>query len=135
METITVPKATGLERLARADARIAALRAELKEWQAEYDAALEAVLPTATFAPDRVKKNAESHREGNWKLLRTEKTVRTVDAAKFIGTFPDLAKQICTIPVTKAEALVGKKNLEAFCEHKTTYSYRVADMRTPGGEI
>lgn len=133
MESIEIPILSDMERLSIAQARLAELKAEQKKWQEEYEATLSAILDKATFAEDKflatLKKKGDSYREGDYKLLRIAKVTRKIDAKKFAATFPEIAASICSIPVGKAETLVGKANLDAFCEHATTYSYEVVDMR------
>jgi len=134
MQELTVKPLSDMERLAIAQTNIFHLKAELKKWQEEHDAALAAILPTAIFSEDRflatIKKSGDSYREGDYKLLRLKKNVRSIITEKFLTTFPDIGARICTIPIGKAEALIGKANLDAFCEKKTTYSYEVVDMET-----
>jgi hypothetical protein len=100
--------------------------------QAEYDSLMKQVAAKVQFSEDKflasLKRKADSYREGNLKLVRSIRTTRTIITEKFVEKFPDLALKICTIPVTKAEALVGKKNLEAYCTHATTYSYELQDL-------
>jgi hypothetical protein len=133
MESIEIPALSDMERLSIAQSRLAELKAEQKKWQEEYDSAMENVLVKATFAEDKflssLKKKGDSYREGDYKLLRMAKVTRKIDAKKFAATFPEIAASICSIPVGKAETLVGKANLDAFCEHTTSYSCEVVDMR------
>lgn len=133
-QLLKIKPLSNMERLAIAQTNIFNLKAELKKWQDEHEAALAGILQNATFAEDpflaAIKKSGESYREGDFKLLRQPKTVRSIIAEKFMQTFPDIGVRICTIPIGKAEALIGKANIGAFCEKKTSYSYEVIDMGT-----
>lgn len=145
MEEIVVSPLTDLQKLAaiRAQIRdfdheieqaeiafgISQLRAERNARQAEYYQLEKQVVAKVQFSEDKfldaLKRKADSYREGNLKLVRSIRTTRTIITEKFVEKFPDLALKICSIPIGKAEALVGKKNLEAFCEHTTAYSYEL----------
>jgi len=122
-------KISDMKRLAVAQDRITALDTELKEWKREKEAILEMVLVEAEFGPDKflktIGKKGEAFRADGYMLIRSTKTIRTVKAAEFTKTWPDLAAKICTIPTAKAEALIGKENMDEYSEKKTTYSYEV----------
>jgi hypothetical protein len=135
METISLKEASDMRRLCDAQARVAELKAELKRWEAKEQRLLDGILAIASFQEDKfltaIGKTGDSFRKGDYKLLRQPKVTRSIDVAKFLATFPDIGAKICTIPVGKAETLVGKANLEPFCTNKTTYLYMVVDMRVP----
>lgn len=111
---------------------ISQLRAERSARQAEYDSLMIQVVANVQFSEDKflaaLKRKADSYREGNLKLVRSITDRREVIRDKFIKAFPDLALKICTIPVGKAEALVGEENLAPLCKVKTTYSYELQDL-------
>lgn len=98
----------------------------------EYEQALARIAPGLQYGEDKfllaLKKNGESYREGNVKIMRSSRTTRAVLTEKFAATFPDLLAKVCKIELTKADALVGKKTMDDFVEKKTTYSYEVMDM-------
>lgn len=132
MQAIEMAAITDMGKLSHAQAIIAGLKTELKRWQEEEKMLLDGVLDRAVFAEDKflvtLKKKGDSYLEGDFKLLRMRKDTRTVIPEKFLKSFPDIGAKICTIPVTKAEALIGKANMPSFCETKTSYSYEVVNM-------
>jgi hypothetical protein len=135
METINLEEASDMQRLATAQVQISSLKREMKRWEEEEKKLLSGILKKVTFTEDRflttIGKSGDSFREGDFKLLRQPKVTRSIITTEFLATFPDIGAKIATIPVGKAELLVGKANLEAYCEHKTTYQYLVVDMRIP----
>lgn len=111
---------------------IAQLRKEKAKIEADYLVKLAKVGSSVTFSEDRflkaIKRKGDSYREGTLKLIRNSTTRREVIREKFIAKYHDLALKICTIPVGKAETLIGESELDALCSRKTTYSYELINM-------
>lgn len=131
-ETIQVQPMTAMQRFALAQKTIASLKKEQEKWKKESELALSEVLEVATFSDDKfliaLGKRGESYREGNLKIQRTPRTIRTVLIEKFAAKFPDLLPKVCTIGLEKADGLMGKETMKDFVEEKTTYQYKVVDM-------
>lgn len=108
------------------------LREQKAEIDATFSARLGEIAPTLLYEEDKflkaLKKKGESYREGSLKIVRTSRTTRAVLAEKFAAAFPQLLPVVSRIELTKADALVGKKTMEAYVEKKTTYSYEFQDM-------
>lgn len=119
-----------LKRLAWMD--IKALREQRAQRSVEYEEELSRIAPSLEYGEDKflkaLKKKGESFREGKIKIMRTSRTVRNVLTEKFAKTFPDLLPKVCKIELTKADALIGKKTMEQFCEQSTSYRYELVDM-------
>ena len=128
---ITHPSA--MQQLLMAQERVAALKAELKEWQATYDSNLLEILRTAEFSEDRflktIKRKGESYREGNVKLIRSPRIQRTIRRDDFIMTFPEVFNRIAKVPLQQAEAAIGRDALDDLCDMTISYSYQAVDMR------
>lgn len=111
---------------------IKALREKRASLSVEYEEELSRIAPSLEYGEDKflkaLKKKGESFREGKIKIMRTSRTVRSVLTEKFAKTFPDLLPKVCKIELTKADALIGKKTMEQFCEKSTTYRYELVDM-------
>lgn len=111
---------------------IKALREKRASLSVEYEEELSRIAPSLEYGEDKflkaLKKKGESFREGKIKIMRTSRTVRSVLTEKFAKTFPDILPKVCKIELTKADALVGKKTMEQFCEKSTTYRYELVDM-------
>ena len=132
-ETIQVSDLTPMQQLLMAQKRISALKAELKEWQASYDSNLLEILRTAEFSEDRflkaTRRNGESYREGDVKLIRSPRTQRTIRRDDFIMNHPEVFNRIAEIPLQQAEAAIGKDALDSLCDTTISYSYMAIDMR------
>ena len=113
-------------------AGIREMRQQRAEMSCRYEEELSRIAPSLEYSEDKflkaLKKKGESFREGKIKIMRTSRTVRTVLTEKFAATFPDLLKSCCKVELTKADALVGKKTMDAFVEKTTSYRYELVDM-------
>ena len=111
---------------------ISAIRKKRANAEKRYLAQLEAVIPTVKFTRDRflesLGKNGDSYCEGGWKLVRRSTTRRAVNTAKFIEKYKDIALKICTIPVGKAEKILGEETLNPLCDATTTHSYELVNI-------
>lgn len=111
---------------------IKALRKKRASLSVEYEEELSRIAPSLEYGEDKflkaLKKKGESFREGKIKIMRTSRTDRSVLTEKFAKKFPDILPKVCKIELTKADALVGKKTMEQFCEKSTTYRYELVDM-------
>ena len=127
---------TGLQKLMMAQERIKALKAELKEWQDQYDTVLSEILPHAEFTEDRflqaLKRKGESYREGDIKLIRSPRTQRTIRRDDFIMAYPLEFNRLAKIPLQQAEAAIGREALDSVCDTIISYSYEVIDLEKPG---
>jgi len=130
---IQIAHPSAMQSLFMAQERIKALKAELKEWQASYDKTLLEVLRVAEFSEDRflktIKRNGESYREGNVKLIRSPRVQRTIRRDDFIMTFPEVFNRIAKVPLQQAEAAIGRDALDGLCDKTISYSYEAVDMR------
>lgn len=54
---------------------------------------------------------------------------RTIQREKFIESFPDVFKQIADIPLGKADALLGRVTVDAYCDHQRKPSTWVLKTR------
>jgi len=130
---IQIAHPSAMQDLLIAQERIKALKAELKEWQASYDKTLLDVLRVAEFSEDRflktIKRNGESYREGNVKLIRSPRVQRTIRRDDFIMTFPEVFNRIAKVPLQQAEAAIGRDALDGLCDKTISYSYEAVDMR------
>ena len=131
-EAIQVSDMTPMQQLLMAQERISALKAELKEWQESYDSNLLEILRTAEFSEDRflktIKRNGESYREGDVKLIRSPRTQRIIRRDDFIMTHPEIFNRIAKIPLQQAEAAIGRDALDGLCDKTISYSYEAVDM-------
>lgn len=111
---------------------IKAMREKRASLAVEYEDELSRIAPSLPYGEDKflkaLKKKGESFREGKIKIMRSATTRRTVLTDKFAAAFPDLLKSVCKIELTKADALVGRKTMDAFVEKTTTYRYELVDM-------
>jgi hypothetical protein len=111
---------------------IKAMKDRRSQLALEYSEELDRIAPVLEYSEDKflkaLKKKGESYREGSIKIMRTSRTIRNVLTEKFATAFPDLLKSVCKIELTKADALVGKKTMDAFVTKETTYRYEVVDM-------
>lgn len=113
---------------------IVKLREHIVKYSSEYKKELDALVPTLTFKEDAILKAAkvkgDSYREGNLKLVRKPRTVRSVKIEQFLEAYLDLdiLKRVVKIEVGKAEDEVGKRALDQFVEKKTTYIYELQDL-------
>ena len=132
-EAIQVSDMTPMQQLLMAQERISALKAELKAWQESFDQNLLEILRTAEFSEDRflktIKRNGESYREGNVKLIRSPRVQRTIRRDDFIMTFPEVFNRIAKVPLQQAEAAIGRDVLDGLCDKTISYSYEAVDMR------
>lgn len=125
------------DQIAEAEATLGlkAMREKRAQMAVEYEAELTRIAPGLPYGEDKflkaLKKKGESYREGNVKIMRSATTRRTVLTDKFAAAFPDLLPSVCKIELTKADALVGKKTMDAYVEKTTTYRYEVVDMSLP----
>ena len=117
---------------------IEGIKAKREKVASRYEKQLELVVSTVEFKEDKflqaLKKKGDSYREGTWKLIRHSTTRRAVNTAKFIEKYKDIALEICTIPVGKAEKKLGEETLNQFCDATTTYSYELVNI-DPGADI
>ena len=56
------------------------------------------------------------YEEGRYLIVNKARQTRTVKVNDFAKAFPEIFLQIASVPVTKAEALVGKIQLAALCD-------------------
>jgi len=54
--------------------------------------------------------------EGHLRVKIKARTTRTVNVERFRWAFPEEFAQIATVPVQKAEALIGKARLDPYCD-------------------
>ena len=54
--------------------------------------------------------------EGHLRVKIKARTIRTVNVERFRQAFPEEFSQLATIPVQKAEALIGKTRLDPYCD-------------------
>ena len=54
--------------------------------------------------------------EGHLRVKIKARTTRTVNVERFRWAFPEEFAQIATVPVQKAEALIGKTRLDPYCD-------------------
>ena len=54
--------------------------------------------------------------EGHLRVKINARTTRTVNVERFRKAFPVEFSQLATIPVQKAEALIGKTRLDPYCD-------------------
>jgi len=122
-----------LEQAYRVQARIKDLQEELKGYQDRYTALLEKAIA------------AKIETEGPYTLLDKKRTVRVPDAALFKDLYPEeyrilkqeevdrqlkkidevIASDLITIPVKRAEELVGKVKFTNVSEEKVYHNYNI----------
>jgi len=111
---------------------IEGIKAKREKVAARYEKQLELVVSTVEFKEDKFlkaqKKKGDSYKEGTWKLIRHSTTRRAVNTAKFIEKYMDIALKICTIPVGKAEKILGEETLNPLCDATTTHSYELVNI-------
>jgi hypothetical protein len=65
--------------------------------------------------------------EGLYKIQVKARTTRTIDPARFAKAFPSEFMSLATIPVQKAEAMLGKMQIAPYCEYsRGPETYEVA---------
>ena len=119
-----------MERLAVATERLTSLRAEAKEWQAEYDACLERVLATSPkFERSKFLRatggKGEAYQADHVSLIRTPVVRRIIRQDEFIEKYPKEFMQIGVVAIKDAEAAIGKDRLMELCDLSTDYRYKV----------
>jgi hypothetical protein len=93
-----------VQALAMVADRVAALRAEAQSMKAQVDQIL----------AENVK---IGHLEEGYITIKTRaRTTRIVNVERFRWAFPKEFIQIATVPVQKAEALIGKTRLSPYCD-------------------
>jgi hypothetical protein len=128
-----------LEQAFNVQAKINTLQEELTAYQKRYSALLENAV------------TAKIEKEGRYALIDKKRSVRIPDVTKFKERFGDeyavlkqelvdaqlkkidamLQEDLTTIPVKRAEELIGKTKLTAISEEKIYHSCSIAEI--PGG--
>ncbi|KUG05583.1 hypothetical protein ASZ90_016979 [hydrocarbon metagenome] len=97
-----------------------------KEIEREYEARTEGireVLETTRAQYRRIITSCVDQgifQEGRYSIEDKSRKVRTVNTERFRQAFPELFDQLAQVPVTKAEALVGKYQLVPLCDVSTS---------------
>jgi hypothetical protein len=110
----------------------------LTKLQTDFDAEFNRVCieaeNTEKFSDDKFLEatgsKALSIKEGNFKIIRSTTTKRTLNQKKFWKLYPVKAKKIAKIELGKADNAVGKDNVDAICtkEIKVSYSWKVPEL-------
>ncbi len=83
-----------------------------------------------TWAPDKFSKcKKDIARDGNWVILRSKRTIRTIKNTMFLELYPLLANVMIEngdirIPLGVVENEIGKKRTNEMCDEHVTYSYQ-----------
>ena len=65
--------------------------------------------------------------EGLYRIQVKARTTRTIDPIRFAKAFPSEFMALATVPVQKAEAMLGKMRIAPYCEYsRGTETYEVA---------
>lgn len=63
--------------------------------------------------------------DGRLELVEKEHTDRDLDREKFIEVYPDVFMKIAKIPLTEADAALGKDVVNSLCDISKSYTYSV----------
>lgn len=100
---------------------------ELDEWAEDIGKSLD----EENWAKDKFSKGKKDIAiDGKMRLYRSRKTTRTIRTKDFVATYPFLANEMIErgtikIPIKATEDEIGKKELDAICDKKTTYTYEL----------
>jgi hypothetical protein len=83
---------------------ISAIREEIAAKQSEHDALVSSVVAAGVYEQDI------------YVVLNKARVTRVVNPLRFKQAFPELFDTLASIPVTKAEAVVGKVQLAPLCD-------------------
>jgi hypothetical protein len=115
------------------------IRDELQKFAIEEKAKLEEkekmlmdeIIKSAVFSEDKflnaAKVKGDSYKDGRYRIIRHIKTERKLNQSAFKQKYPKAFNKIAEVGLTKADAEIGKNNVNQLCAVNEKYTFEFYD--------